>query len=152
MARRAVGCRRGGGGDRGFQGPVHPPAVRFGGLRGGGAVAAQGPDEEAAAALARAAYAAAARGAPGAAAELAELAVARTPAGLAAVRRSRRLAAAEYLYRAGDTARARHGLEAVVADMPAGQERAAARLVLGRILLHDAGELAALPVLEDALA
>jgi DNA-binding CsgD family transcriptional regulator len=116
------------------------------------ALAADGPDEEAAAALARAAHAAAARGAPGAAAELAELAVARTPAGLAPARRSRRLAAAEYLYRAGDTARARHGLDAVVADMPAGQERAAARLELGRILLHDAGELAALPVLEDALA
>jgi DNA-binding CsgD family transcriptional regulator len=116
------------------------------------ALAAEGPDEEAAAALARAAHAAAARGAPGAAAELAELAVARTPAGLAPARRSRRLAAAEYLYRAGDTARARRGLEAVAHDMPGGPKRAAARLVLARILLHDEGELAALPVLEDALA
>ena len=116
------------------------------------ALAAEGPDEEAAGALARAAHAAAARGAPGAAAELAELAVARTPAGLAPARRSRRLAAAEYLYRAGDTARARHGLEAVAQDMPSGPERAAARLVLARILLHDEGELVALPVLEDALA
>jgi DNA-binding CsgD family transcriptional regulator len=114
------------------------------------ALAVEGPDEEAAAALALAAHAAAARGAPGAAAELAELAVARTPAG-ELVRRSRRLAVAEYLYRAGDTARARHGLTAVVQDMPSGPERAAARLVLARILLHDAGELAALPVLEDAL-
>jgi len=59
---------------------------------------------------------------------------------------------AEYLYRAGDTARARHGLEAVALDTPGGPERAAARLVLARILLHDAGELVALPVLEDALA
>jgi DNA-binding CsgD family transcriptional regulator len=116
------------------------------------ALAAEGPDEEAAGALARAAHAAAARGAPGAAAELAELAVARTPAGLAPARRSRRLAAAEYLYRAGDTARARHGLEAVAQDMPSGPERAAAHLVLARILLHDEGELVALPVLEDALA
>jgi DNA-binding CsgD family transcriptional regulator len=116
------------------------------------ALAAEGPDEDAAAALAEAAHAAAARGAPSAAAELSELAVARTPVGLAAARRSRRLAAGEYLYRAGDTARAQHGLEAVVADMPSGPERAAARLVLARLLLHDAGELAALPVLEDALA
>jgi DNA-binding CsgD family transcriptional regulator len=116
------------------------------------ALAAEGPDEDAAAALTGAAHAAADRGAPGAAAELAELAVARTPVGLAAARRSRRLAAGEYLYRAGDTARAQHGLEAVVADMPSGPERAAARLVLARLLLHDAGELAALPVLEDALA
>jgi DNA-binding NarL/FixJ family response regulator len=116
------------------------------------ALSAAGPDEAAAAALARAAQAAAARGAPGAAAELAELAVARTPAGLAPARRRRRLAAAEYLYRAGDTTRARHGLEAVVEDMPSGPERAAARLALARILLHDAGELVALPVLEDALA
>jgi DNA-binding CsgD family transcriptional regulator len=116
------------------------------------ALAAEGPDEDAAAALAQAARAAAARGAPSAAAELAELSVARTPVGLAPARRSRRLAVAEYLYRAGDTARARHGLEAVAQDMPAGPERAAARLVLARILLHDAGELVALPVLEEALA
>jgi DNA-binding CsgD family transcriptional regulator len=116
------------------------------------ALSVEGPDEEAAVVLAVAAQKAAARGAPGAAAELAELAVARTPVDLAPARRSRRLAVAEYLYLAGDTARARHGLEAVVEDMPSGPERAAARLVLARILLHDAGELAAIPVLEDALA
>ena len=116
------------------------------------ALSVDGPDEETAAALAVAAQQAAARGAPGAAAELAELAVARTPVGLAPARRRRRLAAAEYLYRAGDTARARHGLEAVVEDMPGGPERAEARLVLARILLHDAGDPVALPVLEDALA
>jgi DNA-binding CsgD family transcriptional regulator len=116
------------------------------------ALAAEGPDQDVAAALAEAAHAAAARGAPSAAAELAELAVARTPVELAPARRSRRLAVGEYLYRAGDTARARHGLEAVVEDMPGGPERAAARLVLARLLLHDAGELAALPVLEEALA
>jgi hypothetical protein len=114
------------------------------------ALAAEGPHEEAAVALTRAAHAAAARGAPDAAAELAELAVARTPGGLAPARRSRRLAA-EYLYRAGDAARARAGLTAVVEDMPGSPERAAARLVLARILLHDAGELVALPVLEGAL-
>jgi len=116
------------------------------------ALSAGGPDEEAAAALAQAAQAAAARGAPGAAAELAELAVARTPADLAAVRRRRRLAAAEYLFRAGDTTRARHGLEAVAQDLPSGKERAQALLVLARLLLHDAGDQVAVPVLEQALA
>jgi DNA-binding CsgD family transcriptional regulator len=116
------------------------------------ALSAEGPHEEAAAALAGAAQAAAARGAPGAAAELAELAVARTPVELAPARRRRRLAAAEYLFRAGDTTRARHGLEAVAKDMPGGRERAEALLVLARILLHDAGDVVAVPVLEKALA
>ena len=116
------------------------------------ALSAEGPDEEAAATLARAAKALAARGAPVAAAELAELAVAYTPAGLASARRRRRLAAAEYLFRAGDTTRARHGLEAVAQDMPSGAERAQALLVLARLLLHDEGDLVAVPVLEEALA
>ena len=115
------------------------------------ALSAEGPDEEAAAALAQAAHAAAARGAPGAAAELAELAVARTPVELVPARRRRRLAAAEYLFRARDTTRAQHGLEAVVEDMPSGAERAEALLVLARLLLHDAGDLVAVPVLEAAL-
>ncbi len=115
------------------------------------ALSAEGPDEEAAAVLAKAAQAAAARGAPGAAAELAELAVALTPVELAWARR-RRLDAAEYLFRAGDTARARHGLEALVQDMPSGGERAETLLVLARLLLHDAGDLVAVPVLEEALA
>jgi DNA-binding CsgD family transcriptional regulator len=116
------------------------------------ALSTAGPDEAAAAALAGAAQAAAARGAPGAAAELAELAVARTPAELRPARWRRRLAAAEYLFRAGDTARARLGLEAVVADLPAGRDRSEALLVLARVLLHDAGDTVAVPVLEQALA
>ena len=116
------------------------------------ALSAEGPDEETAAALARAAQAAAARGAPGAAADLAELAVARTPVERAPARRRRRLEAAEYLFRAGDTARARHGLEALAQDMPSGPERAETLLVLARLLLHDAGDLVAVPVLEEALA
>ena len=116
------------------------------------ALSAEGPDEEAAAALAEAARAAAARGAPGAAAELAELAVARTTVELAPARRRRRLDAAEYLFRAGDTTRARHGLEALAQDMPSGPERAETLLVLARVLLHDAGDLVAVPVLEEALA
>jgi DNA-binding CsgD family transcriptional regulator len=116
------------------------------------ALSVEGPDEEAAAVLADAAQAAAARGAPAAAAELAELAVARTPVELAPARRRRRLDAAEYLFRAGDTTRARHGLEAVAEDMPSGPERAEALLVLARVLLHDAGDPVAVPVLERALA
>jgi DNA-binding CsgD family transcriptional regulator len=116
------------------------------------ALSAEGPDEEAAADLAEAARAAAARGAPGAAAELAELAVARTPVELASARRRRRLDAAGYLFLAGDTARARHGLEALAQDMPGGGERAETLLVLARLLLHDAGDLVAVPVLEEALA
>ena len=116
------------------------------------ALSAEGPDEGAAADLAEAARAAAARGAPGAAAELAELAVARTPVELAPARRRRRLDAAGYLFRAGDTTRARHGLEALAQDMPSGPERAETLLVLARLLLHDAGDLVAVPVLEEALA
>ena len=116
------------------------------------ALSAEGPDEEAAADLAEAARAAAARGAPGAAAELAELAVARTPVELASARRRRRLEAAEYLFRAGDTTRARHGVEALAHDMPSGPERAETLLVLARVLLHDAGDQVAVPVLEEALA
>jgi len=115
-------------------------------------LSAEGPDEEAAAALAEAAQAAAMRGAPGAAAELAELAVARTPVELTSARRRRRLDAAGYLFRAGDTARARHGLEALAQDIPSGEERAETLLVLARLLLHDAGDLVAVPVLEEALA
>jgi DNA-binding CsgD family transcriptional regulator len=116
------------------------------------ALSVEGPDEDSAAALAGAAHAATARGAPGAAAELAELAVARTPVELASARRRRRLAAAEYLFRAGDTTRARHGLEAVAQDMPSGRERAEALLMLARVLLHDAGDPVAVRVLEEALA
>ncbi len=116
------------------------------------ALSAEGPEEEAAAALADAARTVAAQGAPGAAAELAELAVAHTPAELAAARRRRRREAAEYLFRAGDTTRARRGLEVLARDMPSGAERAETLLVLARLLLHDAGDLVAVPVLEEALA
>jgi DNA-binding NarL/FixJ family response regulator len=71
---------------------------------------------------------------------------------LAPARRRRRLDAAEYLFRAGDTARARHGVEALAQDMPGGGERAETLLVLARLLLHDAGDLVAVPVLEEALS
>ncbi len=116
------------------------------------ALSSVGPNQDAAAALSDAALAAAARGAPAAAAELAELAAARTPADLAQVRWCRRLEAGAYLFRAGDTARARRDLEALAEEMPAGTDHARALLVLATILLHDAGDPVALPVLKRALA
>ncbi|MGA3154531.1 MAG: ATP-binding protein [Streptosporangiaceae bacterium] len=115
------------------------------------ALSAEGPDEDAAAALSQAARAAAARGAPAAAAELAELAATLTPLDQAPARWRRRADAGAYLFRAGDTARARHDLEALAEEMPAGAARAEALLVLARVLLHDAGDLVAVPVLEKAL-
>jgi DNA-binding CsgD family transcriptional regulator len=116
------------------------------------ALSAEGPDRDVAAALGDAALAAAARGAPAAAAELAELAASRTPLDQAQARWRRRLDAGGYLFRAGDTARARRDLEALAEEMPAGKDRARALLVLATILLHDAGDPMAVPVLEKALA
>jgi len=115
------------------------------------ALSAEGPDEDAAAALGEAARAAAARGAPAAAADLAELAAARTPLDQAPARWRRRADAGAYLFRAGDTARARHDLEALAEEMPAGAARAEALLVLAEVLLYDAGDPVAVPVLEKAL-
>jgi tetratricopeptide (TPR) repeat protein len=115
------------------------------------ALSAEGPDQNVAAALDEAARTAAARGAPAAAAELAELACALTPPGQSPARWRRRTGAGGYLFRAGDTARARRDLEALVEEMPAGPDRAEALLVLAKILRYDAGEAAALPLLQKAL-
>src|SRR5215468_4966796 len=115
------------------------------------ALSAGGPDENVAAALDQAAQAAAARGAPEVAAELAELAAALTPQDRLSARWRRRSEAGGYLFRAGDTARARRDLEALVAEMPAGRDRAEALLVLAEILWHDVGEPVATQMLEQAL-
>src|SRR5215472_12655528 len=88
------------------------------------ALSSDGPDEHVAAALDQAAHVAAARGAPDVAAELAELAAALTPQDQLPAWWRRRADAGAYLFRAGDTARARRGLEALVAEMPAGRDRA----------------------------
>ncbi len=115
------------------------------------ALSAEGPDEDIAAALGAAALAAVARGAPAAAAELAGLAAALTPGDQIQAQWRRRADAGAYLFRAGDTARARHDLEALAEEMPAGVDRAEVLLVLARTLLHDAGDPAALRMLEEAL-
>ena len=115
------------------------------------ALSCDGPDEYVAAALGQAAHAAAVRGAPDVAAELAELAAALTPADLFPAWWRRQADAGGYLFRAGDTARARHHLEALVGEMPAGRERAEALLVLGEILAYDEGEVAAAAILDQAL-
>jgi DNA-binding CsgD family transcriptional regulator len=115
------------------------------------ALSCDGPDEHVAAALDQAAQAAAARGAPDMAAELAELAAALTPPGRLTAWWRRRAGAGAYLFRAGDTARARRQLEALVAEMPTGRTRAEALLVLAKILSYDVGEAVATPMREQAL-
>jgi len=115
------------------------------------ALSAEGPDEDAAAILSQAARAAAARGAPAAAAELAELAATLTPLDQAPARWRRQADAGAYLFRAGDTARARRYLEELAEEMPSGAARAEALLVLAEVLLYDAGDPVAVPVLEQAL-
>ena len=116
------------------------------------ALSSAGPDEYAAAALDQAAQAAATRGAPDVAAELAELASALTPQDRLPAAWRRRAGAGGYLFRAGDTARARRLLEALVAEMPAGRDRAEALLVLATILHSDEGAPVAIAMLEQALA
>jgi hypothetical protein len=75
-----------------------------------------------AAALERAALTAADRGAPDVAAELAELAAALTPLDRLLPGGEGGADAGAYLFRAGDTARARRHLERVVEEMPAGRD------------------------------
>ena len=115
------------------------------------ALSSEGPDEYVAAALEQAALRAADRGAPDVAAELAELAAALTPLDRLPARRRRRADAGAYLFRAGDTARARRHMEALVEEMPAGRDRAEALLVLAEIVCYDVGEAVAIPMLERAL-
>jgi DNA-binding CsgD family transcriptional regulator len=112
--------------------------------------AASAPDAEVAAALDRAAAAARARGAPVTAAELAEVALARTPADDAAARVRRRCAAADHHFAAGSTARARALLEEALTGATPGRERARVALELAR-LLDSKDLLPERPLLEQAL-
>lgn len=99
------------------------------------------------AALDDAAERAGARGAPAAAAELLGMALDRggdTP--------QRRVLLARHLFASGDSERARALLEAAVATLPAGPDRAAALQALAIVRLHDDSYAEAAACLEQALA
>jgi DNA-binding CsgD family transcriptional regulator len=116
------------------------------------ALAAPGPDEAVARALDDAAVLARRRGAPDAAGELQEHAARLTPRGDAEAGRRRRTRAAEHFFHAGSRAHARALLEAVLAETPAGQERAAALHLLGRVRGQEDSFADAIGHLEEALA
>jgi DNA-binding CsgD family transcriptional regulator len=88
------------------------------------ALAAEGPDEEIAAALDAAAASSLARGAPGAAAELAEQALALTPPKARATIHRRRLEAARRCRTLGNSDRQRVLLEQALADAASDREKA----------------------------
>jgi DNA-binding CsgD family transcriptional regulator len=97
------------------------------------ALAAVGPDREAALALDAAADGALARGAPASAAELAELALALTSPDDAEAVADRTIAAAERHVAAGGLRRAESLLAGLLPDLPRGRRRAAVLVRLGRL-------------------
>ena len=102
------------------------------------ALGADGPSTMVADALETAASAAASRGASGAGAELAELAVALTPATDGdGVRRRRELLAADLHYASGDVGRTRAILEPLLEQLPPGVERAKVLRRLGEASADD---------------
>jgi hypothetical protein len=103
------------------------------------ALAAEHPDAEVAAALDEAARRARARGAPDAAAELWEQARLLSPADARQQARQRGIEAAERHFEAGDGQRARALLEEIVAECPAGPDRALAMARLGWVRAHQEG-------------
>jgi DNA-binding CsgD family transcriptional regulator len=105
-----------------------------------GALAAQGPDRDVAAALEAAASSATQRGAPAAAAELLGLAIGLTPADDADDRERRGVARGEDLARSGDTARAISTLEQVIAESSSPATRVRARVILASIRYDLDGE------------
>jgi len=111
------------------------------------ALGATGPDANVAAALDGAALTALARGAPEAGAELLALAAQLTPSAHAAERRRRLLHAADAYVTAGALADARAVLNGLLAELGAGEERAAVLLRLGT-LADDLGQ--AQPLLDHA--
>ena len=116
------------------------------------ALAADGPDAQVAAALDDAAGLARARGAPAEAAELLEEARRLTPAEAVADALRREVEAAEHHFEAGDARRARVLLDAAVAELPAGVERARALIGLARVRSYDDDIRAAVELLEAAVA
>ena len=115
------------------------------------ALASELPDATVARALDEAAARASARGAPAAAAEFAEhaLRLTRTDDEDAVARRT--VAAADALWAAGDTARARSLLDDLAATMAPGPERAYTLRQLARARAYEDGFAAALEPLERAL-
>lgn len=107
------------------------------------ALAASGPDPQAAAAVDADALRARSRGAPQAAAELAELARRLTSAAdqTSLFRRTRALA--RYLQEGGDASLARQVLEELIAGLPPGPQRARGLAALAAILYEQEGSTAA---------
>jgi DNA-binding CsgD family transcriptional regulator len=115
------------------------------------ALAADGPDQQAAAALEEAAHAAVVRGSPMAAAQLCEMAERVTPSEDGANVRRLRMAASDYRVLAGDYEQAFRLLEPVLAIAPSGPERAEALWRLGRAYFHLDDDARSAEVLEEAL-
>jgi DNA-binding CsgD family transcriptional regulator len=115
------------------------------------ALAAAGPTEEVAGALEEAARRAQARGAPPAAAELYEAAARLTPPELVRERQLRTVDAAFCIFQCGDGRRARELLEDVVAELPAGPDRASALIRLALLRGYDDDMRAAEKLLRQAV-
>lgn len=115
------------------------------------ALAAEGADAELAEVLDSAAEHAQARGAPEAAFELTEQALRLTPPGRVAEVLRRSIRAAGYHFHAGDLARARDLLDAVLNQAPTGRVRADALRLLGEILYHERSFPEAIRLFEQAL-
>jgi ATP/maltotriose-dependent transcriptional regulator MalT len=116
------------------------------------ALAADGPDEEIAAALDAAASHARGRGAVQAAAELADRAVALTPPDAIDRINRRRIAAAEHCFYAGDGKKATALLEETVGSAKPGPLRADALCALAVVITATDGKRAAADLYERALA
>jgi DNA-binding CsgD family transcriptional regulator len=106
------------------------------------ALGSEQPDATVAAALEAAADRAGTRGSPDTAAELAELAVARTPADQPIDLQRRQFDAADYLFHLGDPARARELVVAGIALTAAGQTRVRGLLLLAGIAYWTEGDSA----------
>jgi ATP/maltotriose-dependent transcriptional regulator MalT len=115
------------------------------------ALGSEGPDARVAAELEEASRLVRSRGASSAAAELCEQAGRLTPADHEEDRHRRVLRAAEFHLDAGATGRSRLLLEDLVADLPAGIDRAAALQRLGWVRYHEDSWTAAAGLFEQAL-
>ena len=113
------------------------------------ALATEGPDEQVAEALEEAGRTARRRGAPDVAAHLAELALKLSPEGDPRVPK-RRLELAEHLHLAGDFQRSAELLGSLERELPPGDLRARALLLLAEIDYWRAGESAAIRLAERA--